>query len=101
MRLNKTVKALAIALPILALSACSSNSETEEDSSVANNAQQSSVAANTNTNDVQVTAAQRAAEIEDQQNQELEKLRAEHIVYFDFDTSTVSSDFSAILDAHA
>lgn len=101
MRLNKTVKALAIALPILALSACSSNSETEEDSSVANNAQQSSVTANTNTNDVQVTAAQRAAEIEDQQNQELEKLRAEHIVYFDFDTSTVSSDFSAILDAHA
>lgn len=102
MRLNKTVKALAIVLPIMALSACTSNSqESEEDSSVANNAQQSSVAANTNTNDVQVTAAQRAAEIEDQQNQELEKLRAEHIVYFDFDTSTVSSDFSAILDAHA
>ena len=99
MRLNKTVKALAIALPILALSACSSNSETEEDSSVTNNAQQSSVAANTN--DVQVTAQQRAAEIEEQQNQELEKLRAEHIVYFDFDTSTVSSEFSAILDAHA
>ncbi|MFT5023843.1 MAG: peptidoglycan-associated lipoprotein, partial [Colwellia sp.] len=34
MRLNKTVKALAIALPILALSACSSNSETDEQSNV-------------------------------------------------------------------
>lgn len=101
MRLNKTVKALAIALPILALSACSSNTETDENSNVATNAQQSSVTANTDTNDVQVTAAQRAAEIEDQQNQELEKLRAEHIVYFDFDTSTVSTEFSAILDAHA
>jgi len=101
MRLNKTVKALAIALPILALSACSSNSETEEDSSVANNAQQSSVTANTNDSNVQVTAQQRAAEIEKQQNNELAKLRAEHIIYFDFDTSTVSSDFSAILDAHA
>ncbi|NQZ90014.1 MAG: peptidoglycan-associated lipoprotein Pal [Colwellia sp.] len=100
MRLNKTVKALAIALPILALSACSSNSqETDENSSVSNNAQQSSVTANTN--DVQVTAQQRAAEIEDQQNREIEKLRAQHIVYFDFDTSTVSSEFSAILDAHA
>ncbi len=100
MRLNKTVKALAIALPILALSACSSNSqETDENSTVSNNAQQSSVAANTN--DVQVTAQQRAAEIEDQQNREMEKLRAQHIVYFDFDTSTVSSEFSAILDAHA
>ena len=33
--------------------------------------------------------------------QEIEKLRSEHIVYFDFDQSTVSGDFSAILDAHA
>jgi len=101
MRLNKTVKALAIALPILALSACSSNSETGEESSVATNAQESSMIENNDTSDVQVSAAQRAAEIEEQQRQELEKLRAEHIVYFDFDTSTVSSEFSAILDAHA
>jgi len=101
MRLNKTVRALAIALPILALSACSSNSETDEQSSVANNGQESSVTTDNNTAEVQVSAAQRAAEIEEQQRQELEKLRAEHIVYFDFDTSTVSSEFSAILDAHA
>lgn len=100
MRFNKTVKALAIALPILALSACSSNSETDEQTDVATNAQTASVTDN-NTSDVQVTAAQRAAEIEEQQRQELEKLRAEHIVYFDFDTSTVSREFSAILDAHA
>jgi peptidoglycan-associated lipoprotein len=102
MRLNKTVKALAIALPILALSACSSNSETDEQSTVATNAQESSlIAAAAAAEQVQVSAAQRAAQIEEQQRQELEKLRAEHIVYFDFDTSTVSSDFSAILDAHA
>jgi peptidoglycan-associated lipoprotein len=101
MRLNKTVKALAIVLPILALSACSSNSETDEQSNVATNAQESSVTDNTTAADVQVSAVQRAAEIEEQQRQELEKLRAEHIVYFDFDTSTVSRDFSAILDAHA
>jgi peptidoglycan-associated lipoprotein len=100
MRLNKTVKALAIALPILALSACSSNSETDEQSNLATNAQESSVIEN-NTADVQVSAVQRAAEIEEQQRQALEKLRAEHIVYFDFDTSTVSTEFSAILDAHA
>lgn len=103
MRLNKTVKALAIALPILALSACSSNSETDEQSTVATNAQESAAtaAAAAAAEEVQVSAAQRAAEIEEQQRQELEKLRVEHIVYFDFDTSTVSSEFSAILDAHA
>jgi len=105
MRLNKTVKALAIVLPILALSACSSNSATDEQSTVETNAQESAAtaaaAAAAAAEQVQVSAAQRAAEIEEQQRQELEKLRAEHIVYFDFDTSTVSSEFSAILDAHA
>jgi peptidoglycan-associated lipoprotein len=103
MRLNQTVKALAIALPILALSACSSKSgQNDEPSNVTTNAQESSITDTTAAADVQVTAAQRAAEIEEQQRQEIEKqLRAEHIVYFDFDTSTVSSDFSSILDAHA
>lgn len=96
MRLNKTFKAIAIALPIIALSACSSNSDIEEQSTVDTNAQE--VAA---TENVQVTAAQKAAAIEEQKRQELEALRAEHIVYFDFDTSTVNSEFAAILDAHA
>lgn len=98
MRLNKTVKALAIALPMMTLAACSSNSETDEQSQVDTNAQSQ---ASTEQNNVQVTAAQRAAEIEEQKRQEIERLRAEHIVYFDFDKSSVSGEFSAILDAHA
>jgi len=97
MRLNKTVKALAVALPMLALAACSSNSETEEQSQVDTNAQTTTSVED----NVQVTAAQRAAEIEEQKRQQMEKLRAEHIVYFDLDTSTVSGQFSSILDAHA
>ncbi len=98
MRLNKTVKALAIALPMMALAACSSNSETDEQSQVDTNAQTQQAAEQ---EAVQVTAAQRAAEIEEQKRQEMERLRSEHIVYFDFDKSTVSGEFSAILDAHA
>lgn len=98
MRLNKTVKALAIALPMMTLAACSSNSETEEQSQVDTNTQ---VQTATEQDNVQVTAAQRAAEIEEQKRQEIERLRAEHIVYFDFDKSSVSGEFSAILDAHA
>ncbi len=99
MRLNKTVKNIVIALPLLALAACSSNSDTDE---------QSNVETNTNTevtqtaeDSVQVTAAQRAAKIEEQKRQELAKLRSEHIIYFDFDVSNVSQQFAAILDAHA
>jgi peptidoglycan-associated lipoprotein len=100
MRLNKTVKALAVALPMIALAACSSNSTTEEQSQVDTNAQrQAEIAAEQES--VRVNAAKRAAEIEAQKRQELERLRAEHIVYFDFDMSSVSSDFSAVLDAHA
>ncbi|MDG1751978.1 MAG: peptidoglycan-associated lipoprotein Pal [Thalassotalea sp.] len=99
MRLNKTVKALAIALPMMALAACSSNSETDEQSQVDTNAQTQT--STTEQDNVQVTAAQRAAEIEEQKRQEIERLRSEHIVYFDFDKSSVSGEFSAILDAHA
>jgi peptidoglycan-associated lipoprotein len=102
MRLNKTVKALALALPIMALTACSSNSETDEvtnaETNAQTNAQQEAAAAEEN---VRVAAAQKAAAIEEEERQAIEKLRSEHIVYFDFDTSTVSSEFSAILDAHA
>ncbi|MCO4798534.1 MAG: peptidoglycan-associated lipoprotein Pal [Colwelliaceae bacterium] len=101
MRLNKTVKALAIALPIMALTACSSNSdETNEQSQVDTNAQAAAAKAAEQEN-VRVAAIKREAEIKEQQRQEIERLRSEHIVYFDFDKSTVSGEFSAILDAHA
>jgi peptidoglycan-associated lipoprotein len=99
MHLNKTVKSLAIALPLLALSACSSNSETDEQSQVDTNAQ---VTQNVEqAENVQVTAADRAAEIEEQKRQELNKLRSEQIIYFGFDVSTVNDEYATILDAHA
>ena len=100
MRLNKIVKSLVVALPLLALSACSSNSnsDTDEQSQVDTNSQ---VTQNENQNSVQVTAAQRAAEIEEQKRQELAKLRSEHVIYFDFDVSNVNDQYAAVLDAHA
>ncbi len=98
MRLNKIVKSLAIALPLLALSACSSNSDTDEQSQVDTNAQ---VTQNAEQDSVQVTAAKRAAEIEEQKRQESAKLRSEHIIYFGFDVSNVNDEYAAILDAHA
>ncbi len=97
MRVNKTLKSLAIALPMFALAACSSTSDSDAQSSVDNNAQTSTPVEDT----VQVSAAQKAAAIEEQKRQQLEQLRREHIVYFDFDMSRVNSDFAAILDAHA
>jgi peptidoglycan-associated lipoprotein len=100
MRLNKTVKALAIALPILALSACSSTSDESEGQSQTDTNTQSVVEET-----VQVSAAEKEAMIAEQKRQELaeqlDALRSQHIVYFDFDMSTVSSQFASVLDAHA
>ncbi len=100
MRLNKTLKNAAIALPLLALAACSSNDNSDEQSSVGTNAN-TEVTQQVAEDSVQVTAAKRAAEIEEQKRQELAKLRSEHIVYFDFDVSDVSDHFAGVLDAHA
>ncbi|MBL4764220.1 MAG: peptidoglycan-associated lipoprotein Pal [Colwellia sp.] len=97
MRLNKTLKNVVIALPLLALAACSSNDSSDEQS----NTNASTVTQQVTEDSVQVTAAKRAAVIEEQKRQELAKLRSEHIIYFDFDVSNVSEQFARVLDAHA
>jgi peptidoglycan-associated lipoprotein len=105
MRFNNIVKCLAIALPLTVLSACSSNSDSDENSQVDTNAQVTQNAADAQkaaeADAVKVTAAKRAAEIKEQKRQKLETLRSEHIIYFDFDVSNVNAQYSAILDAHA
>ena len=103
MRLNKTVKALAVALPIMALSACSSSDTASEDASAMqkNEAVMAEQKARDEAERVKVEAMQRANAIEAKKKQEMDKLRSEHIVYFDFDKSTVSGEFAAVLEAHA
>jgi peptidoglycan-associated lipoprotein len=100
MRLNKTLKNVVIALPLLALAACSSTDETDEQSKTNTNAN-TEVTQQVVEDSVQVTAAKRAAAIEEQKRQELAKLRSEHIIYFDFDVSNVSQQYASVLDAHA
>lgn len=100
MRLNKTFKNVAMALPLLALAACSSNDNSDEDSNLSANAS-TEVNQQITEDRVQVTAAKRAAEIEEKKRQQLAKLRSEHIIYFDFDVSNVSSEFASVLDEHA
>lgn len=102
MRLNKTVKALAIVLPIMALSACSS-SEKDEDTTAktTNEAAMMEQKAREEAERVKVEAMQRAEAMEMKKRQAMDKLRSEHIVYFDFDKSSVSNEFAAVLEAHA
>ena len=104
MRLNKTLKNVVIALPLLALAACSSNDSSDEQTIVDTNAEivaQQKVEAAAAEEAVRVQAATKAAEIEEIKRQEIETLRSKHIIYFDFDVSNVNSEFATVLDAHA
>jgi peptidoglycan-associated lipoprotein len=95
MRLNKIVKGFAVALPLLALAACSSNNTSSVDSEAQTNqsAQQES--------NVQVGAATQVMTAEEKRREKLEQLRREHIIYFEFDKSGINPDFASLLDAHA
>ena len=107
MRLNKIVKALAISLPLLAISACSTTGTSEEDARIAaeqaakNAAAEAQAAASQEAENVRTAALQREEAVAERTRMKVKELLAENVIYFGFDKSTLSSDFSAILDAHA
>lgn len=101
MRLNKLFKGLAVALPVMALTACGSTSSTKTgtDSSTSND---SAVTSTTDTTSgVETGSVSQVDSFETQQMKKMEALRKEHILYFDFDKSNIDSDFYELLDAHA
>lgn len=93
MDLNKLLKAMLVALPIMAISACSSTSESETDA-------MGSTTGSEQDGGVQTGGVGAVLSPEEQQRQQLEELRKEHIIYFDFDRSEVQTEFAAVLEAH-
>ncbi|AZZ97757.1 peptidoglycan-associated lipoprotein Pal [Pseudoalteromonas sp. R3] len=96
MQLNKTLKALLVALPVMTLAACSSSSGTDAGAGSETNA-----ATANNSSNVDVNTATRQKTAEELLKEKYEALRQEQIVYFDFDKSTVRSEFVELLQAHA
>jgi peptidoglycan-associated lipoprotein len=96
MRLNKIVKGLVVALPLFALAACSTNDSSSVDSQAETNQ-----AAQQQESNVQVGSATKVMTAEEKRQETLAQLRREHIIYFEFDKSGISSDFTQLLDAHA
>ncbi len=103
MRFNKIVKALAVSLPLLAVSACSTTDTSEEDARIAAEqaAAQAQASASAEAERVKTAALAREAELAAQTSKEVEKLLAQSIIYFGFDKSTLSSEYASTLDAHA
>ncbi|WP_299807599.1 peptidoglycan-associated lipoprotein Pal [uncultured Shewanella sp.] len=97
MDLNKLFKAMLVVLPIMAISACSSTSESETDATSSTESSSSSEYAN---NGVETGGVAPVLTPEEQQRLKYQELRKEHIIYFDFDRSSVSQQFAEVLNAH-
>lgn len=106
MQLNKIFKGLVLALPIVTMVACQSGPTDAE------------IAAEKNKAEAAQAEADRAAEMarnaqvqtgnmepmlspEEKMKVELKALQSEQTVYFDFDRSTISSEYYSVLDKHA
>ena len=98
MDLNKLFKAMLVALPIMAISACSSTSESETDATSSMGGSESGEM--TSGSGVETGGVAPILTPEEQQRIKYQELRKEHIIYFDFDRSSVSSEFSEVLNAH-
>jgi peptidoglycan-associated lipoprotein len=96
MQLNKTLKALLVALPVMTLAACSSSSSVDEGT-----ANQSNQATSQDNNNVDVNTIKRVKSAEEKLREKYEALRQEQIIYFDFDKSTVQGVYAELLQAHA
>lgn len=95
MDLNKLLKAMLVALPIMALSACSSTSESETDANGSMSGTGSEMSGG-----VQTGGASAILSPAEQQRLKEQELRRENIIYFDFDRSEVQTEFAQVLQAH-
>jgi peptidoglycan-associated lipoprotein len=92
MQLNKVFKGLLIALPILAVTACSSSDEAGNSTSEETNKGQQTTTV--------VTPVDQNGQLSEQELKQ-QALRENSTVYFAFDNASVSGDYEEMLAAHA
>ncbi|MFH4614288.1 peptidoglycan-associated lipoprotein Pal [Vibrio diabolicus] len=93
MQLNKVLKGLLIALPVMAVTACSSSDDAASNTGAATN----------NNGAVETTVATPIDQSGQLTEQELKEqaLRETQTIYFAFDNSTIAADYEEMLAAHA
>ncbi|MGC9423645.1 MULTISPECIES: peptidoglycan-associated lipoprotein Pal [Vibrio] len=99
MQLNKVLKGLLIALPVLAVTACSSSDEAANASSQSQTNQSTSGEANSVDTTV-VSPIDENAQLSEQELKE-QALRETQTIYFAFDNATIARDYEEMLSAHA
>jgi peptidoglycan-associated lipoprotein len=95
-QLNKLVKALALTVSIATLAACSSSPDSDVDSSTTGTAGDGRAPSG-----VQTGAVDRQLSPEEQRQERYAELRQDQVIYFDFDTADIRSEFAELLAAHA
>ncbi len=104
MQLNKVLKGLLIAIPLVALTACSSSPDTaagNEGSSTTNSGNSSMNSDSNGNSNVDVGVVEREETPEEKQAKQDAILRQKHTIYFDFDKSSVRYEYNELLEAHA
>lgn len=93
MQVKSLVKGIMVALPVLALTACGTTPDdaTTNENSTANNPNAAVVA----------TAVETVKTPEELRIERYTELRKRHILFFDFDKSTIKGEFTELLSAHA
>lgn len=89
MQLNKVLKGLLIALPVMAIAACSSNKSANNDQSG-----EGMLGAGTSIGNGSMSA-------DEQARLQMQQLQQNNIVYFGLDKYDVSPEFANMLDSHA
>lgn len=92
MQLNKVLKGLLIAIPVMAMTACSSS----DDAASSNGAATNTGSAETTV----VTPIDPNGQLTEQELKE-QALRETQTIYFAFDNSTIAGDYEEMLAAHA
>jgi len=104
MNLSNISKSLLIALPMLALGACSSNSATDTESAEKNDAvvETATNTADNNANTVQTDVIE-AIELTEEEKlvEQYSSAILDTTIHFEFDKSTITPKFALVLDAHA
>ncbi|KXO07771.1 Outer membrane protein [Moritella sp. JT01] len=111
MQLNKILKSLVIALPMLTLAACSSTTDTTANDAVESSAQQTTNDSTANAEsdptvvsgsdtDISIDAVENLTP-EEVKKQVIDELRKRHVVYFGFDQQAVTAEYGELLQDHA
>lgn len=102
MQLNKVLKGLAIALPMITLAACSSNESTDSAAASETTNAGAGTAVTTPADQTTVATPVEAGDAAlSEQEMRNQQLRQEQTVYFKFDNAEIQPDYQDMLTAHA